>query len=330
MARSSKEAEQESMSGMTKKRPVTMYLIADEEDEKQINLLEEYWRIIKNHRKLIIVITVLCTVVAAIPAFFLDEIYCAEVLLSPVMSDDGQNELTGLTPGFSGLAALAGLARPDNNRKDEALATLKSRAFTTEFIREENLLPVLFHQKWDGEAGQWKEEYRIDHPTIWDAYELFDRKVRSIAEDRRNGLVTLSIEWKDRVKAAGWANQLVAKVNQNIRHKVINEAERSIDYLNKELTKTRIVELQKAIYLLIEKQLNKRMLANIRNEYAFRIIDPAAIPDEDEFVRPKRILILLAGVIVGMIAGFMAAFVLDAARNVKAQPSCDSRQGIRT
>ena len=68
------------------------------------------------------------------------------------------------------------------------------------------------------------------------------------------------------------------------------------------------MELQQSIYELIEEQIKRIMLANVRDEYAFQVVDPAAIPDNRYFVRPKRIFIVIVGTLLGAFAGIFAAF----------------------
>ena len=51
-----------------------------------------------------------------------------------------------------------------------------------------------------------------------------------------------------------------------------------------------------------------KMLATIRKEYAFHIIDPAVPADLDKRVQPTRTVMVLAGGILGVILGML--FVL--------------------
>ena len=48
------------------------------------------------------------------------------------------------------------------------------------------------------------------------------------------------------------------------------------------------------------------MLANVREEYAFKILDPAVAADEDASVRPRKGLIVFSGFAVSL---FLALFV---------------------
>ena len=49
-----------------------------------------------------------------------------------------------------------------------------------------------------------------------------------------------------------WANLLVKRINRHLRELAIQDAKKSMEYLNTELTKTHIVELQQAIANLLE------------------------------------------------------------------------------
>lgn len=115
---------------------------------------------------------------------------------------------------------------------------------------------------------------------MWKANELFDERVRSVSTDKKTGLVTLAIEWKDPVQAADWANELVRRVNRQRQLEAIEEAENSIRYLKEQLGRTNSVEVQQAIYRLIETQTKSIMVAKARKDYAFKIIDPAVPPEK--------------------------------------------------
>ncbi|MEM7280338.1 MAG: Wzz/FepE/Etk N-terminal domain-containing protein, partial [Pseudomonadota bacterium] len=150
-------------------------------------------------------------------AFYLKPVYRTEVVLLPADEEAQSDSLSALAGQFGGLASLAGINISGDNSKEKAMATLSSRSFTLSFIREKNLMPILFANKWDNEAQKWKPEDPVEHPTEWDAFKLFDRKVRFVEEEPRSGTTLLAIQWKDRELAATWANELAARVNKQLR-----------------------------------------------------------------------------------------------------------------
>jgi uncharacterized protein involved in exopolysaccharide biosynthesis len=249
-------------------------------------------------------------------AEFIAPVYRSETLLAQPAESQVSSTLTSLL-GQLPLPALAGLDRGAGGEQVEALAILKSRAFAQAFIQDENLLPVLFADKWDAERGEWRVDSPADVPTLEDAYQLFDEKVCTITEDGSTGLVTLSIQWSDRLEAARWANALVHRVNDRLRQRAIAEAEKSIEYLNDELEATSIVELRQSIYRLVEEQLSRVVAAKTREEYAFRQIDPAVVADEDSYVWPNRLLMVAVGFAAGLFIGVSYAFLRQARRDAR-------------
>src|SRR6202012_1586318 len=105
------------------------------------------------------------------------------------------------------------------------------------YATRKNLLPVLYADKWDASTGQWTvPATRV--PTMRQAFKLFDSKVRDGDLDRRSGIVTLSITWKDRVLAAQWARDLIDLTNSQLRQRAIEDAQRNMAYLDEQMRKT--------------------------------------------------------------------------------------------
>jgi uncharacterized protein involved in exopolysaccharide biosynthesis len=272
--------------------------MADQSPALQLTLdelLELTWR-----RRILVVASVLVfAALAAAASFVMTPRWRAQVVIVPVKGDDMRGVLSSALGQLGGLASLAGLGASGGGNKEENLQFLSSRGFLRSFIEEENLLPVLFAKKWDATQGRWSVVDPDDVPTIADGVRYMDTKVRSVQEERRTGIVTLSIVWKDPEVAARWANLMVERANRDLRARAIRDAEASKAYLNAELGKTDVVELRQSVYRLIENQIKTIMLASVRPEYAFRIIDPAVPPDPDEKIRPKRLVMTVLGAMAG-------------------------------
>lgn len=272
--------------------------------------LQEIAETVWARRWLIAAFTLGFGLLALVTAFILPEKYQAAVVLAPV-DDDSGGKLGGasaLLSQFGGLAGLGGIGLGGSGKKNEAVATLQSAALTEAFIDENKLLPILFEKDWDVSAGQWKTNNSRDTPTLWKAEKKFRSKVRDIGEDKKSGLVTLTITWNDPNQAAAWANDLVSRANRYLRSQAIEQSQKNLSYLNEQLGKTSVVEIQKAIYGLIEAEIKKIMIANGSEEYAFKVIDPARIPEERS--SPKRALIASVGLFAGLMFGMVLALAL--------------------
>ena len=109
-------------------------------DEDEIDLLELI-RTLLQAWKTIVGITILCTGLAVAYALHAPEVFKAQTLLAPA-----QEEKTGASSAlsqFGGLAAMTGISIPTGSNIERVLATLKTRVFLKNFIKEKNLLPLI-------------------------------------------------------------------------------------------------------------------------------------------------------------------------------------------
>jgi uncharacterized protein involved in exopolysaccharide biosynthesis len=225
----------------------------------------------------------------------------SDVVFSPANSSGSLGNLGGQ---LGGLAAIAGIEIGGASKKsDEELEYLRSRGFTRHFIQKHDLLPLLFASRWDAQRRQWRD----DPPTLEDGVRKFSNKVRQIAEDRRTGIVTLMIVWSDRFAAAQWANALVAEADEALRQRAIAELTRSIDYLKAESAQAGVVEVQAAVYKVMESELKDAMLARTRDAYAFKVVDPAVPADLKDKASPKTVLDVGIGCAFGLVVGLIWA-----------------------
>jgi uncharacterized protein involved in exopolysaccharide biosynthesis len=252
---------------------------------------------------LIVAVTLLCTLGAAVYAFLAPQWYRADVLLKPTDAKQTQGILSQLG-SLSGLASLAGLNLNDN-RVSESIATLQSRELLGGFIQDQNLLPVLFARKWDAQAKRWKSSDPDDQPDLRDGIKYFKDHVFAVEEDKKNGLVTVQVDWKDPKIAAQWANMLVDRVNDSMRARALALSEYNVDYLKLELTQSTVLAMQQSIGRVLESELQKLLLAKEDKEYAFKILDHAQPPRQRYW--PKRPWVIAAAAVLGLIgAGFFA------------------------
>jgi uncharacterized protein involved in exopolysaccharide biosynthesis len=235
-------------------------------------------------------------------------IFRAETVITPARSSGvNASGSGGNLSGLAGIASLAGINLDSGNGTDrESKAILQSRNLVEEFIQNRNLLGVLFPRP-------------KKPPSLWLGVKTFREGVMSIREDKRAGLITIAVEWKDPAVAADWANGFVALANDRMRTRAISEATNNIAFLNKQIAQTSVVDLQKTFYGLIENETKSLMLANARAEYAFTVVDPAVPPERR--VSPRRTLVagvgLLAGLTIGLLIAFARSALIKFRRSVK-------------
>lgn len=270
------------------------------------------------HKWWVLFCLILVSAVFSAVALLSTPIYESVALLVPANTGKGgtSGNLGAGLGQLGGLASLAGIgALGSGGDTEEALAVLKSRELTARFINDLRLMPELFPEKWDPAASQWRVDVR-KHPTEGRAFKRFDKNIRFVSHDKKTGLVTLRIRWRDREQAALWANELVKRLNVAMRQRAIAQTNAFLSYLEKELAATSVLATREAINRLIEAQIKQRMLANVTEDYAFRVVDKAVPADVDDPVQPRRLLMFLSGPVVGLFVGLVVALVLRRRGNV--------------
>jgi uncharacterized protein involved in exopolysaccharide biosynthesis len=244
---------------------------------------------------------------AAVYSLLATEWYKAEAVLMPVGAKRGQ----GFTSQLEDIGLLAGLAGVGigGTHTAEPIGVLKSRDFARQFIEQQQLLHVLLADDWDARRGRWKESDPRRQPDIRDAIDYLDKRVLLVTEDKKTGLVTVAIEWKDAAVAASWVNMIVDRLNDQMRSRASAEAEANVAYLQKVLADNNLVEVKLAISKLLETELQKAMVARGDKQYAFRVVDHADVPKRRSW--PKRRVIVAIGILAGGLAGLAAVFLRE-------------------
>jgi uncharacterized protein involved in exopolysaccharide biosynthesis len=105
-----------------------------------------------------------------------------------------------------------------------------------------------------------------------------------------------------------------------MRSRELHRADAAISFLEKEANATNVVATRDAISRLIEAEIKQRMVADVTEEYAFRVVDRALSPDKTDVLKPKKLLLLLGGFTLGMFMGVGTALLLDAVNRMRVAP----------
>lgn len=315
-----------SKSSMNNKNNLTQAnepLLSVNTSEDEIDL-RELFTVIWKGKFVIIIVTALFAVAAVIYAINQPNIYKSEALLAPA-EQEGAGGLASLAGQFGGLASLAGVNLGGGSNKTQlAIEVLKSRQFTSAFIQKHNILPDLMAaESWsmqantvvyddelfNSENNEWIREVKAPfkpQPSMQEAYKVFN-KALSANTDKETGMVTLSIQHVSPYVAQQWVKWLVEDINQTMKEREVAEAKRSTEFLQRQLKQTEIADIREVLYKLIEEQTKTIMFAKVRDEYVFKTIDAALVPEEK--FKPQRALIVILGVILGGMLSVMAVLI---------------------
>ncbi|WP_104025096.1 Wzz/FepE/Etk N-terminal domain-containing protein [Vibrio hyugaensis] len=278
--------------------------------------LRELFKALWKGKWIIIATTFVFALGSVLYALSLPNIYKADALLAPAETSNGGG-LSQMAGQLGGLAAFAGVNLGGNeaSQTDLAVQVMKSRQFVEAFINNHDLLvPLMAAKDWDlvnnklvineelytPNTGKWLREpegLRGSKPTSQEAFSVFNKDVLSVKQDKESGLYTVSVKHYSPYIAKQWVNWLIEDINKVMRERTIAETSQNLAYLNSQLQKTSVADMQSTFYKLIEEQTKKLMLAEVQEQFIFKVIDPAVVPEIKE--SPKRALICVLGTLLG-------------------------------
>jgi hypothetical protein len=282
----------------------------------------ELWHTIWAGKLTIIGVTIVFAVASVLFALSKPNIYKASVILTPASSEGGSGGLAALAGQFGGLASMAGinLGSGDSDKTKLALEIIKSRSFLERFIANHNLLvPIMAATNWDLSTDslvldddiydqvnqKWLREVeapKTAKPSLWEAYREFSEFL-FIDYDKKASTIVIDIEYLSPTLAQQWLEWLIADLNSFMSKQEFDEAQASINYLNKKLKSIEISTMESVFYQLIEEQTKNMMLISVKPEYVLKTIDPPQVPEEKE--KPQRGLIAVLGTMLG---GMLSVF----------------------
>ena len=259
--------------------------ILDSQEEEILIL--ELWTLFLSYKKQIFLITSIITVFSVIYSLSIPKYYQSSILM--VSSNSSSQKMGGLS-GLIGSALGAGSGQSFNDDQPDfetVMAVITSRKFLENYIQENNLLPIIYKDIWDEKA----KKFTTQNPRMLsDAFETIQGAIEINLDST---LITMTIEWDDPKFATMLANQIVERLNDFMRNQTIEEGKKSIIFLEGEVQKTDISNSKAILFNLIETQMQKIMLANVREEYVLNVIDPAVEPQFPS--GPNRKIIVIFG-----------------------------------
>lgn len=232
-------------------------------------------------------------------------LYKAEALLVPTETKQG------LDSQFGGIAALAGvnIGSQGDNKSKLALEIMQSRTFLAPFIKKHNIEPALMAAKsWDSSSrtliiddqiyNQSKEEWyrtptsplRAAEPSEQELVDAF-KGILDVVTEPSSNMSKVSVEFISPVEASLWVNLLINEINEHMRKRDIDKAEKSIKYLQTQMNNNSLASVRSSLSVAIEEQIKTLTIANVEEQYVFTTLD-SAIPPEVKS-KPRRALIVL-------------------------------------
>jgi LPS O-antigen subunit length determinant protein (WzzB/FepE family) len=277
----------------------------------------------------IIAITAVFAVASVIYALSVPNQYKATALLAPAQSSGGG--LSGALGQLGGLASLAGVSIGGGESSEAQIAEeiMKSWNFIESFIADNDIAVEVFAAEgwskgsnelqinddvYDTQNKQWLIENEVGlvgPPSSWSLFEAFSGRL-AVSEDKKSGLVSVSIEYYSPQIAKQWLDMYVSAVNAHMQQRKVAKVTNNINYLQAQIEKTSIAEMREVFYTIIEEQTKNKMVAEASPEYAFVAVSPSMVPEEKS--QPKRALICILGTLLGGMLSVLLVLIMHYAK----------------
>ena len=301
--------------------------ISDQYDD-EIDL-RELFSVLWAGKTKIIAITAVFAVASVIYALSVPNQYKATALLAPAQSDGGG--LSGALGQLDGLASLAGVSIGGGESSESQIAQeiMKSWSFVEGFIADNDLAVEVYaaegwskgsnelqinQDAYDSEGSEWLIEDDsgvVGPPSSWQLFKAFSERV-AVSEDKKSGLVSVSIEYYSPQIAKQWLDLYISAINKHMQARQVKKVSNNISYLEAQIGKTSIAEMREVFYTIIEEQTKNKMVAEASPDYAFVAVSPSMVPEEKS--QPKRALICILGTLLGGMLSVLLVLVMHYAR----------------
>lgn len=238
------------------------------------------------------------------------------MLVGKQSGSNAQLSQGGSMGAFSTLLNIGGIS--DDPNVTLAKKTLTSKAFIIKFVRENGFLPIIMAAKgwdpktdkiiFDRKAFDPKLSKMLYQPSDEDIYKSFMDRLTMLT-DRESGYISLSYKFYSPHYAQNILQTLIKEINNAIRTKETTKADKAIEYLQLQVSKTNASDLRLLFNKLIEKNTKILMLAEIDEYFVLDVVDPPSLPFKKS--EPRRAIICILGTILGLFLGLFCLVVMN-------------------
>lgn len=261
--------------------------------EDEINLLDLV-KVVLKHKKLVLGFVFGISLLTVIVSLLMTKIYESRAVIAPVQQSAAQSSLIAVAAQF-------GMVAPQGSNTAEIISILKSDILMQKILEKQQLQDTLL--------GKSDIKGKSENEKTWRGIRMLRDGILKITENRKDNIITILAQYEDPVIAQKIA---AATLDELVDH-MTGEAKRVADanrkYLEAQITTTADPFIRQKIYSLIAQQIETATMAEAKENFAFKVIDPPRVPDKR--IEPKRREMVLISLIVSLFVGVFLAFAKE-------------------
>jgi hypothetical protein len=289
-----------------------------DQDDDTVDLAPYIFALRERWRTVAAAALVASAVTAFVTGFVLPKWYRASAVIRPIATPAVESRIAGvlggLGGGFGGLGGLAAsIGAGGNNDAEEYLAIMQGFQFNIALSERHHLSAELL------KPGLLSFLYASKPKDLdWAIYRVLKKRF-DCDYSIKTGNITLDFEARNRRDAENVLGYYIHDLRDLLRAREISGASSAVDSLKEEANSTPDSLLRSQLYDLVAKQVQRKKMAQVEADFAFRVLDPPAA--SDKLYRPKVMLDML---LAGMLAMFVTCFIIvvkNISTSVVAEPA---------
>jgi uncharacterized protein involved in exopolysaccharide biosynthesis len=270
---------------MTEENPVKLR----EEQVGEVTIMD-YVNVVWKRRYFIILLVALAVLVTAAASVIMTPTFESKALISPVSQAQE-------SASVSFLAAQFGITPPTPTSLSEINNLLNSNILREKILKKYDLLPILI-----------KEEIlkkMSENEKTWEGIRRLRDSVK-ITPRVKESILEVSAQFRDPKLAAQVVGYFLTELTEHMSAEVKRVAGTNKMYLESQIDKTADPFIRGKIYGLIAQQIEKSMMAEVKENFAFKVLDPPRVPDKRS--SPRRTQMVILAFVVSLFACVFLAF----------------------
>jgi len=282
---------------------------------------------LRRHRWLLTAFACVGLVIGAIQASMTVPVFPVTFKVTSIALEQSQSQVNNR---ISTLANLAGISLPSNANGiafDVYLEELKGRSTANALVARPDVMHHLFPRLWDDKQGIWREPFSLNkaiddgvksllgmpgdsfHPPGPAQVQGLLESSISVSKSPYTPVVTITLLTADPKWGTQFLPLLHGIVDESLRRKTLERANRYIAYLMDQLGSATVGDYRAALIATLIEQQRQRMAASADLSFAASPVDePVASPIP---VTPSVFNRLLQAMILAFLAGCIVAIALD-------------------
>ena len=272
--------------------------------------LIDIFAILKEARKLILLITLLGFLFSLYSAISATKIYhSSSILITAETSSFSPSSMNNSSS--SGIIQLLSNAPTKTNKTEIVIKYLSSRDFFKVLYDDDIFLKeLMYSKKYDVDSNKlvFFDFDPNSRPSFEKSYEAYLSDI-IISYNQKTGFTEILTKHMSPYVTQKWNRLVIDKINSYQKNKEISEAEKSLEFYRTQLQNSPNIQSLKSVYAAgMTNDLQVLSMASKTDEFAFTIIDSPYFPEKAS--EPSRRLILILGTIISVIVSFIITLLL--------------------